>query len=53
VFSENRECEGLNCSSPAINEVRVKVGEKGAITLFLCETCRLKFEGDRTLEQAR
>jgi hypothetical protein len=50
MFPENMECEALNCSSPAIKEIRVKVGEKGSVSLFLCEICQLKFKEDKPIE---
>jgi hypothetical protein len=39
----NGICECMDCNANATSRVLVKVGDKGQITLFLCEKCRLQF----------
>jgi hypothetical protein len=42
----NNICELVECLALTTIEVKVKVGEKGSITLFLCENCKSKFLQD-------
>ena len=39
----NGICECIDCNANATSRVLVKVGDKGQITLFLCEKCRPQF----------
>lgn len=39
----NGICECIGCNANATSRVSVKVGDKGQITLFLCEKCRPRF----------
>jgi hypothetical protein len=43
----NGICECIGCYSNATSRVSVKVGDKGQITLFLCEKCRPQFNPSR------
>jgi hypothetical protein len=40
----NDTCEGVGCSAKATNEIAVKVGSLGSISLYLCEYCAKIFE---------
>jgi hypothetical protein len=40
----NRICEAVRCSAKATNEIEVKVGSHGAISLLLCDNCISKFQ---------
>jgi hypothetical protein len=39
----NGICECIGCNANATSNVSVKVGDKGQITLFLCEKCKPRF----------
>jgi transcription elongation factor Elf1 len=39
----NGICECVGCNANATSRVSVKVGDKGQITLFLCEKCKQRF----------
>ena len=39
----NGICECIGCNANATSSVSVKVGDKGQITLFLCEKCKPRF----------
>jgi hypothetical protein len=41
--NKNSICEAVNCSSRALVQIEVKVGQLGTITLSLCYDCVLKF----------
>lgn len=50
LFSEesNKICEVVNCFAPAVKEIKVKVGQKHSICLYLCEECQSKFKESKT-----
>ena len=37
-------CEALGCDSQAKVNLVVKVGDRGSISLSLCQTCKTKFD---------
>jgi hypothetical protein len=39
-------CEAVGCETKATTTIEVKVGQKGLISLSLCEDCINKFVGD-------
>ena len=43
VPNKNSICEAVNCSSRALVQIEVKVGQLGTITLSLCNNCVSKF----------
>src|SRR5438552_995814 len=40
-------CEGFGCSAKITTKVSVSVGLQGRVSLFLCDTCKTKFSGDK------
>lgn len=43
-------CEGFGCSAKVTTKVSVSVGLQGRVYLFLCDTCRARFSGDKRNE---
>jgi hypothetical protein len=46
ICTENNICEAVGCSIKATKMIRVNLGPKGAVKLFLCENCQSKFGPD-------
>ncbi|MGA9170933.1 MAG: hypothetical protein WCF03_01870 [Nitrososphaeraceae archaeon] len=44
-------CEALGCYSKATGKITLKVGSKGTITLFLCESCKPRFSANDSSQQ--
>lgn len=46
LFTEDntKTCEAVNCFALVTKKIKVKVGQKGSIHLFLCEKCESKFQ---------
>jgi hypothetical protein len=42
----NDICEAVGCFAKATNEIIVKVGQQGVISLRLCKNCVNKFAGE-------
>ena len=42
-----KECEAANCFSPAVVQIKVKVGQAGSISLSLCNDCVCKFRDEQ------
>jgi hypothetical protein len=43
----NVTCEAFGCSAKATDEITVKVGNLGAISLLLCDDCISKFQENK------
>lgn len=46
----NSICEAVNCFSPAEVQLKVKVGQLGNISLFLCNDCVRKFSEENEIQ---
>jgi hypothetical protein len=44
--NKNSICDAANCSSKALVQIEVKVGQLGTITLALCNDCVSKFRDE-------
>lgn len=45
----NGICECIGCNANATSSVSVNVGDKGQITLFLCEKCKARFSDSESI----
>jgi hypothetical protein len=44
IVIERIKCDAVGCDAAGINEIKVKAGRFGTVTLFVCPNCISKFQ---------